>query len=92
MTDLVFIVDNVTVYFLKDIMHRRKKYVLNDQFQKFYVPNYENLTKVCIGEFVMKHPVIHDYLPDAPDLAKTPKQWVVNICATVIGQPFKDWV
>ena len=37
-------------------MHGRKKYLLNDQFQKFHVPNYENLTLKCIGEFIKDHP------------------------------------
>ena len=32
------------------------------------------------------------YLPDDPDLRKVPKQWIVNVCAAVVGQPFKDWV
>ena len=40
----------------------------------------------------MQHPNIATYLPDEPDLPKTPKQWIVNICTAVIGQPFKTWV
>ena len=32
------------------------------------------------------------YLPDEPDLAKVPKQWLLNVCAAIIGQDFKDWV
>ena len=56
------------------------------------MPNYENLTLKHIGEFICQHPDIKDYLPDQPDLPKTPKQWIVNVCAAVIGQPFKDWV
>ena len=32
------------------------------------------------------------YLPDDPDLPKTPKQWIINVCVAVIGKPFKDWV
>ena len=31
-------------------------------------------------------------MPDPPDLAKTPKQFIVNTCAVVIGEPFKAWV
>ena len=37
-------------------------------------------------------PGVDHYLPDQPDLAKVPKQWIVNICAAVIGADFKDWV
>ena len=43
-------------------------------------------------EFISDLPDIADFLPDDPDLAKTPKQWIVNVCAAVIGKLFKDWV
>ena len=33
------------------------------------------------------------YLPDDEDeLAKLPRQWIINICVTVLGDRFKDWV
>ena len=32
------------------------------------------------------------YLPDEPDLTKVPKQWIMNVCAAVIGSDFKEWV
>ena len=31
-------------------------------------------------------------MPDDIDLPKVPKQWIVNVCAAVIGEPFKQWV
>ena len=37
-------------------------------------------------------PDIESFLPDDQDLPKTPKQWIVNVCAAVVGQPFKEWV
>ena len=43
-------------------------------------------------EFVQDKPRIAHYLPDEVDLPKIPKQWVVNVCAAVIGEAFKDWV
>ena len=43
-------------------------------------------------EFVAGQPDIEDYLPDDPDLAKVPKQWIINVCVAVIGQDFKEWV
>ena len=56
------------------------------------MPGYENLTLKHIGDFAMKQPDILDYLPDQPDLKKVPKQWIVNVCAAVIGAPFRTWV
>ena len=43
-------------------------------------------------EQVENDPDVVEYLPDPIDLAKTPKQWIVNIVAAVAGQQFKNWV
>ena len=43
-------------------------------------------------EFVAGRPRIEGYLADEPDLQKVPKQWIVNVCAAVIGNEFKAWV
>ena len=90
--DLSISLDNVTIYFLKDILARKKSYVRNEAIQTVYVPQYEGLYLKDIAEFAVQHPNIATYLPDEPDLPKTPKQWIVNICTAVIGQPFKTWV
>ena len=42
--------------------------------------------------FVKQKPRIESYLPDEPDLPKVPKQWIVNVCAAVLGEVFKAWV
>ena len=61
------------MYFLKDLMNGRKKYLLNEQVHTITVPHYENLTLKHIGEFASQQPIISDYLPDPADLPKTPK-------------------
>ena len=40
----VFPPENVTIYFLKDILGRKKAYVPNNEVKTVYVPQYENLT------------------------------------------------
>ena len=52
MTDFAFVSDNVTIYFLKDIIRRKKKALKNDQIKRCQVPQYDNLTLKCIGEFI----------------------------------------
>ena len=42
--------------------------------------------------FCSGYPEVDNYLPDEIDLKKVPKQWLVNVCAAVIGEPFKRWV
>ena len=42
--------------------------------------------------FATEQPRLEHFLPDDIDLPKVPKQWVVNVCAAVLGDAFKDWV
>ena len=32
------------------------------------------------------------YLPDDRDMHKVPRQWIVNVCYTLIGKKFADFV
>ena len=63
----------MTIYFLKDIAARKKAYVRNEDIQTVYVPQYEGLYLKDIAQFAVQHPNIEAYLPDEPDLPKTPK-------------------
>ena len=39
------------------------------------------------------HPQVYDYLPEPNiELPKTPKQWIANVCATVLEEKFSKWV
>ena len=89
---LVFVIDNTTIYFLKDIISRRKRYLENDEVKTLHVPQYKNLTLEKIMDFVSDKPRISQYLPDEVDLPEIPKQYVVNVCTAVLGETFKDWV
>ena len=84
--------DNVTIYFLKDILNQKKRHLLNDQIQHFHVPQYKSLSIEKILEFIANDPDIEAFLPDDQDLPKTPKQWIVNVCSAVVNEPFKTWV
>ena len=92
MTHTFLFVDNTTVYFLKDVLNQKKRHLMNDQIQHFHVPQYKSLSVEKILEFIADLPDIADFLPDDQDLVKTPKQWIVNVCAAVVGEPFKRWV
>ena len=76
---------------MKDLIHRKKAWVKTDQVKTIYVPQYKNLSLERILEFISDKPNIQDYLPDDIDLPKVPKQWIVNICAVVLGDGFKSW-
>jgi len=36
--------------------------------------------------------VIHEYLPDEKEIPKVPKQWLANVCHTVLKDVFRTWV
>ena len=40
-----------------------------------------------------QHPEVYAYLPEPSlELPKTPKQWIANVCATVLHDEFSKWV
>ena len=45
-------VDNVTIYFLKDILGRKKAYLTVDDVKSLHVPQYKNLTLEKMLAFV----------------------------------------
>ena len=40
----------------------------------------------------VKYPQVANYLPDAKELHKVPRQWLANVIFSIVGQPFADWV
>ena len=82
----------MTIYFLKDILGRKKPYLENDAIKTLHVPQYKNLSLEKIMAFVQQRPRAARYLPNEIDLPKVPKQWIVNVCAAVLGTEFKEWV
>ena len=82
----------LTVYFMKDLIEGKKKFVPMDRVVHAHVPAYENLKLADIFNEFLKHQAVIQFLPDDKELRKTPKQWIVNVGATVIGEPFRAWI
>ena len=80
------------MYFLRDIAARRKRRLNVDDVKTINVPQYKSLSIDEILLFCTSHHHVDAYLPDEVDIKKVPKQWLVNVCAAVIGEPFKRWV
>ena len=55
-------------------------------------PHYETLTVEKIGEFCNLHQAVYAYFPDSREMPKIPRQWTINVCATLIGDDFVNWV
>ena len=93
--------NTVTIYFLKDLITGAKKskpmmshlsVIPMDHVQHVHVPSYENLALKLIYAFFEQHREVLKFLPDGKELLKTPKAWICNVGATVIGEPFQAWV
>ena len=98
--------DQVTIYFMKDLMAGNKKRkchppvlisvfsldVLQRDIRTFVVPAYESLTLAKIWAFLGQFAEVQEYYPDHRDRSYLPKAWVCDIAATVVGNPFEKWV
>ena len=60
---------------------------------QIYVPQYDTLTIKSIFEKLDKYPECFEYFPaDKKEINRLPKQWIVNVAVTVIGEPFAKWI
>lgn len=57
-----------------------------------YVPQYETLSIERILKHARKAPQVSNYLPEDRDMHKVPRQWLINVAYTLVGEAFSDWV
>ena len=50
------------------------------------------LTVEKITTWIAQKPDCHPFFPIWKEIAKLPKQWIVNVTHSVIGDPFKHWI
>ena len=67
-------------------------YLKNDSIKTMHVPQYKGLSIDDILEYISDKRMVEYYLPEAVDMPKIPKQWLVDVCATVLGDQFREWV
>ena len=84
--------NTITIYFLKDLIEGKRKFVPMERVNHIHVPAYETLKLEEIFSFFLQHQAVIPFMPEDKELRRMPKQWVCNVGATVIGQPFLDWV
>ena len=57
------------------------------------VPQYDGLSLKHIAAFLDNgHQHVFDYMPDNQEIHKVSKEWICNVCATVLGGLFSGWV
>ena len=75
-----------------DLCTKKKLFFKSDDIKYLACPHYKGTAIKHILEFARKDPRVPKYLPDERDIEKVPRQWIVNVCYTLIGKPFSDWV
>ena len=65
--------EQVTIYFLKDLMSGAKKSIFGPDVRHVSIPQYEGLGLKEIGEFVSSKANVLMYLPDGKEIHKVPK-------------------
>ena len=63
-----------------------------DSVATITVPHYEGLKLERVFEFLQNYPAVFEYYPPSAEIRKMPREWILNVASTVIGQPFRQWV
>ena len=77
---------------MKDLISGAKKFLKCDQIRHLYVPQYETLKLEEIYLFMKSKSTCYNYFPIEKEMKKLPKQWIVNVLYTALGDAFGDWV
>ena len=70
---------------MKDLISGARKFIPCDKVRHLYVPQYEPLKLEYIMNEVFTIPEALEHLPIAKEMKKLPKQWLVNVIYTVVG-------
>ena len=85
--------ENVTIYHMRDLVSGKKKFIKADAVKVLHVPQYNTLTIKKILEKAKLVPEIKEKLPEKDaETFKMPKSYICNLCYTVIGNDFKNYV
>ena len=63
-----------------------------DNIHQIFCPQYDQLTIDKITTWINEKPACHNYYPIWKEVAKLPKQWIVNVAYSVLGAPFRQWI
>ena len=82
----------LNVYFMKALVAGKKKAIKTTAVRHLYAPQYDTLSVGKLLDFAAAYAAVEEYLPEARDIPLLPRQWVLNVCFTVIGSDFGDFV
>ena len=85
--------DCVTMWYLRDLASGKKKPIKGTDIKHLSIPQYDKLTIEEFMKFVSDYPFATMCLPDRKqELDKLPREYLINVIFTKVGEPFKNWV
>lgn len=86
-------IDCLTMWFLRDLAAGKKKAIKGTEIKHLTVPQFEKLTIDEFLKFASDYPFATMCLPDRKqELDKLPRQYIINVIYTKVGEPFRQWV
>ena len=82
----------MTVWHLRDLATGKKTIVKSGRVRVLNVPHFDGLSINDFLKFATAHEKVFDALPEENEIPKLPRQYVINIIYTIVGQPFETWV
>ena len=83
----------MTIFHLRDLASGKRRIVKAESVKVFQVPQYEGLTIEDMLSFASAHPQVREALPlEQREIDKLPREYISNVCHTLIGDSFKNWV
>ena len=85
--------ETMTIFHLRDLASGKRQIIKCDAVKVFQVPHYEGLTIEDMLSFARPYPNVLACLPiEQREIEKLPREYISNVCHTLIGQPFVQWV
>ena len=79
--------------FLRDLTVGKKKYIKCGDMMYLYAPQYEKLDiSTILGLVETRSPLVLEYLPDKRDHHRLPRQFILNVTYTILGDDFSNYV
>ena len=66
--------------------------IKSEHAKNLHIPQYEGLTVDDILKYSLENEAVRQHLPDERDRHKLPRQFVINVIYSLLGDPFRRWV
>jgi len=85
--------DSMTIWHMRDIISGQRRMIKGTDMKHLSVPMYEDLTIKEFLNFAKDYPEVMKAFPSVEkERKKLPRQYIINVIYTLVGQPFRDWV